>query len=276
VNELSTTPPASGVSTLDIELVLAQIAALETTTQRGDAFEVLSDYALLHHEDFAGKIERIEPYRRWAARETPGVAASQRRDLGVDRIVTTHSGQHWAVQNKGLSRASAKSGFSEYTNFLVQSSTIPRLEKRLWITSGAGLTGPADDHNLANRLAVTVLNREWLTGAGPFPVDVLAAIRTAADREGPGMPVKLEGPADLAAALQRARERAGINQRDMGRVIGASQKFIWELEGAKGLIHIERIFAFCRAAGVRLVMESADEDIPAAPNAGAKVSDSAT
>jgi excisionase family DNA binding protein len=62
----------------------------------GDAFEHVSDYALRRSVDFGHEIATLERFEVWARRH-----GMRDRDLGVDRIITTHQGDLWAVQNKG-------------------------------------------------------------------------------------------------------------------------------------------------------------------------------
>ncbi|QNE48589.1 hypothetical protein F1C58_16130 (plasmid) [Glaciihabitans sp. INWT7] len=179
-------------SNANLNFLLAEAEAAPTTTEHGAWFEYISDYALRTSPEYGGQISKIERYETWARRELPQALPSQWRDLGVDRVVTTHSGEFWAVQNKGYA-AEAESSYSHYTNFIAQARSIPGVTKLLWITSGAGLNRTATDHNRSSGSQVVVHNRSWLAAGINYPATI-AEVRAYLE-EGKSLPA--DGPYQL-------------------------------------------------------------------------------
>ena len=129
----------------------------------GDAFEHVSDYALRRSVDFGHEIATIERFEVWARRH-----GMRDRDLGVDRIVTTHSGELWAVQNKGYA-ASASVSLGDMNNFIVAAMGVPGVKKLLLVTSGRGLNANAATANRKADTNVITLDRRWLAEATTYP-----------------------------------------------------------------------------------------------------------
>lgn len=66
---------------------------------------------------------------------------------------------------------------------------------------------------------------------------------------------------DLGLALQQARLAAGLSQRDVAVRIGASQRYVWELESGRDFTAIERLLAMLGATGAQLVVEVPEGDV---------------
>lgn len=152
---------------MDDKTVLAQLLddlPNATRVARGDAFELVSDFALQRSTDFGHEIASIERFETWSHRNGEVKA----RDLGVDRIVTTTDGELWAVQNKGYAAGTAVS-HEDMSKFILAAKTIPNITRLLLVTSGPGLTGNAAKINRESDSRVIVLNRQWLEEATEYP-----------------------------------------------------------------------------------------------------------
>ncbi|GAB3915062.1 hypothetical protein GCM10011575_46620 [Microlunatus endophyticus] len=64
----------------------------------------------------------------------------------------------------------------------------------------------------------------------------------------------------LGRILQQARMLAGLSQRDLAQRIGASQRYIWEIESGKPSIFTERLFSYMRETGMTLTATIAPPD----------------
>ena len=146
-----------------LTLLLADLPH-QTRVARGNAFELVSDYALRRSVDFGHEIATIERFETWAHRNGEVKA----RDLGVDRIITTHNGELWAVQNKGYAAGSTVS-HEDMSKFILAAKTIVGVTRLLLITSGPGLTANAAKINRESDSRVVVLSRQWLEAAAEYP-----------------------------------------------------------------------------------------------------------
>lgn len=146
-----------------LTLLLADLPD-KTRVARGDAFELVSDYALRRSVDFGHEIATIERFEAWAHRHGEVKA----RDLGVDRIITTHDGELWAIQNKGYAEGATVS-HEDMSKFILAAKTIPGVTRLLLVTSGVGLTANAAKINRESDSRVVVLNRQWLEAATVYP-----------------------------------------------------------------------------------------------------------
>jgi len=63
---------------------------------------------------------------------------------------------------------------------------------------------------------------------------------------------RVDSPETLGMLLQQARMLRGVSQRQLAQEIGATQKYIWELESGKPSILMTRLFAAMRATGMQL------------------------
>ncbi len=138
---------------------------LSDNSRYGANFELVSDFALRQSAEYGPHIAAIEPYGVWAARQ-----GRSRQDVGVDRVITTVTGELWTVQNKGYA-ADRRVDLTDFTNFVVASDTIPNVRRRLLVTSGAGLGRNAAEVAKRQQASqnVTVLNRSWLRTAATYP-----------------------------------------------------------------------------------------------------------
>ena len=166
-------------SNSNLENVLAEVerATVKDPTAHGYYFEYISDYALTQGPTFGRDIKTIERYEDWARRERPDLTATLTDDNGVDKIIVTHTGEIWAVQNKGYGEHKENS-YTELATFLAQARDIVKADKLLWVTSGPGLNRKAADHNRLGGVGVIVLNRGWLATEVDYPA-TLAGIRAA-------------------------------------------------------------------------------------------------
>ena len=128
----------------------------------GDDFELVSDYALRHAAGYGEDIATIEPYKVWAVRN-----GHPAKDLGVDRVITTTTGELWTVQNKGYAD-NRRVSMGDFNNFVMHSQSIAGVTRRILVTSGPGLNTNA---SASSRTAepVVVLNRTWLARATTYP-----------------------------------------------------------------------------------------------------------
>lgn len=69
---------------------------------------------------------------------------------------------------------------------------------------------------------------------------------------------EIHSPEDLGRMLQQGRLLAGMSQRDLATQIGATQRYVWELESGKPSILMTRLFDALRATGVTLQAELDD------------------
>lgn len=168
----------------------------------GANFELVSDYALRQSAEYGPHIKTIETYGQWASRNGRSM-----QDVGVDRVITTVTGDLWTVQNKGYA-IDRRVGLTDFTNFVVASDTIPNVKRRLLVTSGPGLGKNAAEVAKRQQAAqnVTVLNRSWLRAATSFPDswDELVATVGAPSHEAKPFtlrPHQLDAVDDVAASL---------------------------------------------------------------------------
>jgi HTH-type transcriptional regulator/antitoxin HipB len=66
--------------------------------------------------------------------------------------------------------------------------------------------------------------------------------------------------AALGLALQQARMAAGITQRQLAERVGASQRYIWELEAGNESLVISRILGVLRETGAEMILEIPEGD----------------
>jgi HTH-type transcriptional regulator / antitoxin HipB len=63
---------------------------------------------------------------------------------------------------------------------------------------------------------------------------------------------KVVNAESLGRILQQARLLAGLSQRELAQRLGATQKYVWELESGKPSILMDRLFAAMRETGMEL------------------------
>ncbi|SDT15715.1 helix-turn-helix domain-containing protein [Microlunatus soli] len=85
---------------------------------------------------------------------------------------------------------------------------------------------------------------------------------------------RVTSPDSLGRILQQARLLAGLSQRELADRIGASQRYIWEIESGKPSIFVERLFSYMTETGVSLTATVnppvANRDDSAATRGGAQ------
>lgn len=63
---------------------------------------------------------------------------------------------------------------------------------------------------------------------------------------------RITSPASLGFALQQARLISGMTQTELATMIGANQKYVWELESGKDSKAVRRILDVLATTGARL------------------------
>lgn len=66
----------------------------------------------------------------------------------------------------------------------------------------------------------------------------------------------------LGQVLQQGRLQRGLSQRDLAKILGISQKWVWELEQGKPGLLMNRLFMVLEKTGVTLSAEFEAEDEP--------------
>lgn len=71
------------------------------------------------------------------------------------------------------------------------------------------------------------------------------------------MKIKTEvrDPYSLGQIIQQSRLQQEISQRELARILGISQKWVWEMEQGKPGILMDRLFQMLKAAGITLYAE---------------------
>ncbi|WIE80866.1 DEAD/DEAH box helicase family protein [Curtobacterium sp. MCSS17_016] len=189
-------------------------------SQYGSHFELVSDYALRQSAEYGPHIKTIETYGQWAVRN-----GRSRQDVGVDRVITTVSGDLWTVQNKGYA-ADRRVDLTDFTNFVVASDTLPNVQRRLLVTSGSGLGRNAAEVAKRQQAGqnVTVLNRSWLRGATAYPdtwEDLLAVVGEPGHRAKPFTlrPHQVDAVEDVVASLRAVPECQLLSACGTGKTI---------------------------------------------------------
>ena len=139
------------------------------TTEVGSAVEDVADWALLMSGEYGSRIARIERWEDWAER----VNLSVRNDIGIDRVVTTVTGAHWAVQVKGYDtkrRGNVKLlpgtrvGLDALGKLVAAAPLVPRCEHLIVVSTGGGFTRHARNTNMGASHGVHIRDRAWMRG----------------------------------------------------------------------------------------------------------------
>ena len=72
---------------------------------------------------------------------------------------------------------------------------------------------------------------------------------------------KIRDSFTLGQVLQQSRMQQGISQRQMAKLLGINQKWIWEMEQGKPGLLMDRLFAMLEKNGVTLIAEFETEDV---------------
>jgi transcriptional regulator with XRE-family HTH domain len=67
--------------------------------------------------------------------------------------------------------------------------------------------------------------------------------------------VNIKNPYTLGQVLQQSRLQRGFSQRELAKMIGVSQKWIWEMEQGKPGLLMDRFFKILEKTGVTLSAE---------------------
>jgi len=63
---------------------------------------------------------------------------------------------------------------------------------------------------------------------------------------------EVKDPYTLGQVIQQSRLQQGLSQRDLAALLGASQKWVWEMEQGKPGILMERLFKTLETTGITL------------------------
>ena len=66
---------------------------------------------------------------------------------------------------------------------------------------------------------------------------------------------KVRNPFTLGQVIQQSRLQQGFSQRDLAKMLGVSQKWIWEMEQGKPGLLMDRLFMILEKTGVTLSAE---------------------
>lgn len=71
---------------------------------------------------------------------------------------------------------------------------------------------------------------------------------------------RVTNPRGLGVALQQARMARGLSQRDLAELVGASQRYIWELESGKDSVLLSRLLSVIAETGAELSLTIPEGD----------------
>ena len=74
---------------------------------------------------------------------------------------------------------------------------------------------------------------------------------------------KIRDSFTLGQVLQQSRMQQGISQRQMAKLLGINQKWIWEMEQGKPGLLMDRLFSMLEKGGVTLIAEFETKDVEA-------------
>jgi transcriptional regulator with XRE-family HTH domain len=66
---------------------------------------------------------------------------------------------------------------------------------------------------------------------------------------------KISNSYALGQIIQQSRLQRGFSQRELAKMIGVSQKWIWEMEQGKPGLLMDRLFAILNKTGVTMTAE---------------------
>jgi len=73
---------------------------------------------------------------------------------------------------------------------------------------------------------------------------------------------KVKNPYTLGLVIQQSRMQQGFSQRDMAKMLGISQKWVWEMEQGKPGMLMDRLFLILEKTGITLSAEFEIKDVP--------------
>ena len=72
---------------------------------------------------------------------------------------------------------------------------------------------------------------------------------------------RITSPYILGQVLQQSRMQQGVSQRELAKMLGISQKWIWEMEQGKPGLLMDRLFMMLEKTGITLSAEFETEDV---------------
>ena len=73
---------------------------------------------------------------------------------------------------------------------------------------------------------------------------------------------KIKNQYTLGQVIQQSRLQRGFSQRELARMLGISQKWVWEMEQGKPGLLLDRLFMILEKTGVALSAEFETEEAP--------------
>jgi len=74
---------------------------------------------------------------------------------------------------------------------------------------------------------------------------------------------KINNSYTLGLIIQQSRLQQGFSQRELAKMLGISQKWVWEMEQGKPGLLMDRLFLIMEKVGVTLTAEFEAKDVPA-------------
>jgi len=72
--------------------------------------------------------------------------------------------------------------------------------------------------------------------------------------------VKIKNAFTLGQVIQQSRLQQGFSQRELARMLGVSQRWVWEMEQGKQGLLMDRLFMILEKTGVKLSAEFESKD----------------
>ena len=73
---------------------------------------------------------------------------------------------------------------------------------------------------------------------------------------------KIKNQYTLGQVIQQSRLQRGFSQSELARMLGISQKWVWEMEQGKPGLLLDRLFMILEKTGVALSAEFETEEVP--------------
>ena len=74
---------------------------------------------------------------------------------------------------------------------------------------------------------------------------------------------KINNSYTLGLIIQQSRLQQGFSQRELAKMLGISQKWVWEMEQGKPGVLMDRLFLIMEKVGVTLTAEFEAKDVTA-------------
>jgi len=72
---------------------------------------------------------------------------------------------------------------------------------------------------------------------------------------------KVKNSYTLGQVIQQSRMQQGISQRELAKILGINQKWVWEMEQGKPGVLMDRLFRILEKTGVTLSAEFEVKDV---------------